>query len=481
MKKLDSTFNKHVVWFRMDLRVRDNRALAAACENPDTRVKAIFTAPLSQWDEHDVSPRQVAFIHEHLRLLAGELAHLGIPLVCHVCDSYREAAQFVTAYCIREQADGLFFNKQYELDEQRRDRWVSELLSEKTAVYCFDDSLLLPPGSVCNQKGEMYRVFTSFKRAFLNRLVTEDFQCLPLPDRRKDTVRDIHLPMDFFPHEKTGIDAHFPAGEEAALGLLENFCQEKIDDYGKDRNIPDIEGTSRLSPYLATGVLSPRQCLGLLLASRQDTLWKTGSSAAMWLSELVWREFYHHLLVAFPDLCRHKPFIAWTDKIVWNDSETDFRAWAEGRTGYPIVDAAMRQLNETGWMHNRLRMIAASFLVKDLLIDWRKGEKYFMSRLVDGNLAANNGGWQWSASTGTDAAPWFRIFNPVLQGKKFDPEGHFVRAWIPELDKVPDRDIHAPHAWAEKHGEKLGYPVPIVDHQRAREATLDAFRRAQKS
>lgn len=201
--------------------------------------------------------------------------------------------------------------------------------------------------------------------------------------------------------------------------------------------------------------------------------------AFTWFNELVWREFYRHLIVSWPQLCKHRPFTAWTQWVKWRESPEDLAAWQQGKTGYPIVDAAMRQLNETGWMHNRLRMICASFLVKDLLIDWREGERYFMSQLLDGDLAANNGGWQWAASTGTDAAPYFRIFNPTTQGERFDPEGRFIRHWLPELAAVPDKDIHQPHRWADKHHHQLNYPLPIVDHKTARQNTLAAFEAAK--
>ncbi len=199
------------------------------------------------------------------------------------------------------------------------------------------------------------------------------------------------------------------------------------------------------------------------------------------MNELIWREFYRHLLTYYPALCKHRPFIAWTDRVCWNPAQKALIAWQKGETGYPIVDAAMRQLNETGWMHNRLRMIVASFLVKDLLIDWREGERYFMSQLVDGCLAANNGGWQWAASTGTDAAPYFRIFNPTTQGERFDKSGEFIRRWLPELAAVPEKAIHQPWVWADKQGRTLAYPRPIVDHAQARVATLAAYEAAKKS
>uniref|UniRef100_UPI002896DFC4 FAD-binding domain-containing protein n=1 Tax=Leclercia sp. TaxID=1898428 RepID=UPI002896DFC4 len=240
-----------------------------------------------------------------------------------------------------------------------------------------------------------------------------------------------------------------------------------------------IEGTSRLSACLALGVLSPRQCLHRLLAEQPEAL--EGGPGAVWLNELIWRECYRHLMTYHPDLCKYRPFIRWTDNVEWQSDDVQLKAWQEGQTGYPIVDAAMRQLNETGWMHNRLRMITASFLVKDLLIDWRAGERYFISQLIDGDLAANNGGWQWAASTGTDAAPYFRIFNPTTQGQKFDSDGVFIRRWLPELATVPDKAIHDPWIWADKQGVTLAYPRPVVDHKQARVATLAAYEAARKA
>ncbi|WP_312974639.1 deoxyribodipyrimidine photo-lyase [Atlantibacter sp.] len=267
-------------------------------------------------------------------------------------------------------------------------------------------------------------------------------------------------------------------GEAAALNRLRQFCRQPVADYDKKRDYPAIDGTSRVSPWLAIGVLSPRQCLHRLLREHPEAL--SGGTGAVWLNELIWREFYLHVLAFWPALCRYKPFIPWTDRVQWNNDEAQFTAWCEGKTGYPIVDAAIRQMNTTGWMHNRLRMIVGSFLVKDLLIDWRRGERYFMSQLVDGMLAANNGGWQWVASTGHDAAPWFRIFNPTTQGERFDPQGDFVRQWLPELNDIPGKAVHQPWQWAQKQGVTIDYPQPIVEHKQARVATLAAYEAARK-
>jgi deoxyribodipyrimidine photo-lyase len=272
--------------------------------------------------------------------------------------------------------------------------------------------------------------------------------------------------------------AFFLAQEKRAIAQLRQFCQQAASDYEQQRDYPAIEGTSRLSASLATGGLSPRQCLNRLLVEQPKAL--EGGAGSVWLNELIWREFYRHLMTWYPALCRYQPFIRWTDRVQWQNNAAHLQAWQTGNTGYPIVDAAMRQLNATGWMHNRLRMITASFLVKDLLIDWRKGEQYFMSQLIDGDLAANNGGWQWAASTGTDAAPYFRIFNPTTQGEKFDRDGEFIRRWVPELHEVPGKAIHDPWTWAEKVQVTLDYPRPIVDHKQARLATLAAYEAARK-
>jgi deoxyribodipyrimidine photo-lyase len=259
---------------------------------------------------------------------------------------------------------------------------------------------------------------------------------------------------------------------------LDEFIKKRLDEYKDRRDLPGVDGTSRLSPHLAAGTISPRTCLRAALDAAG---WKEGDKldprrrdgAFTWISEVLWREFYKYLIAAHPRLSMGKPFKPETDDIEWSYDEDELEAWKTGRTGYPIVDAAMRQLLQTGWMHNRLRMIAAMFLTKDLLIDWRLGERHFMQHLVDGDLASNNGGWQWSASTGTDAAPYFRIFNPESQSKKFDESGDFIRRFIPELRDVEAPDIHNP---TSEQRESAGYPEPIVDHAEARERAIEAFK-----
>jgi deoxyribodipyrimidine photo-lyase len=280
----------------------------------------------------------------------------------------------------------------------------------------------------------------------------------------------------------------FPPGDAEAQRRLQAFVHgddPPIARYAEARDRLDMEGTSRLSPYLHLGMLSPHQAVAAALdVTSTAPSPEAKQGAQSWLNELVWREFYVHILYHFPHVLRQS-FRANLRAIAWDNDEGAFAAWCEGKTGYPVVDAGMRQLLETGWMHNRARMITASFLVKDLLIDWRWGERYFAQHLVDGDRAANNGGWQWTAGTGTDAAPYFRIFNPVLQGKRHDPQGAYTRRWVPELVHVPDRFIHEPWKMPSEVQQEVGctigkdYPLPIVDHRWARERALAAYAQAR--
>ncbi|RXJ10348.1 deoxyribodipyrimidine photo-lyase [Lelliottia nimipressuralis] len=467
----------HLVWFRADLRLHDNIALAAACRSQDARVLALFIATPEQWREHGMAPRQAAYLRAHLNALQQGLAEKGIPLIYEEVSDFAAQIDKVQQICDAHNVTHLFYNYQYEFNEQQRDRQLENRL---TTVVCqgFDDSVMLAPGSVMTGNHEMYKVFTPFKNAYLKRLKEGLPECVAAPAARGEALTvSAEINVDY-PQRDFDPD-HFPPTEKAAIAQLRQFCKQQAAEYEEQRDFPAIEGTSRLSACLALGVLSPRQCLHRLLAEQPQAL--DGGPGAVWLNELIWREFYRHLMTYHPDLCKHRPFIRWTDKVQWQQDDAQLQAWQNGQTGYPIVDAAMRQLNETGWMHNRLRMIVASFLVKDLLIDWRAGERYFISQLIDGDLAANNGGWQWAASTGTDAAPYFRIFNPTTQGQRFDATGEFIRQWLPELTDVPGKSIHEPWVWADKTGETLDYPRPIVDHKQARVATLAAYEAARKA
>lgn len=468
----------HLVWFRRDLRIHDNLALAAACRDSSAQVLALYLSTPEQWKAHDMAPRQAAFVNAQLNMLQTVLAEKGIPLLFHEVADFAASVETVKNVCEQYDVNRLFYNYQYEINEQQRDATVERSLP---GVVCegFDDSVILPPGAVMTGNHEMYKVFTPFKNAWLKRLKEAVPESVAAPKIRESGALSAPFATITLNYPQQGFDTSlFPVDEKSVIAQLRQFCQQAAGEYEQRRDYPAIEGTSRLSASLATGGLSPRQCLNRLLVEQPQAL--EGGAGSVWLNELIWREFYRHLMTYHPSLCRYRPFIRWTDRVQWQDNPVHFQAWQQGKTGYPIVDAAMRQLNATGWMHNRLRMITASFLVKDLLIDWRKGERYFMSQLIDGDLAANNGGWQWAASTGTDAAPYFRIFNPTTQGEKFDRDGEFIRQWVPELRDVPGNAIHDPWRWAEKTQVSLNYQRPIVDHKQARLTTLAAYEAARK-
>jgi deoxyribodipyrimidine photo-lyase len=292
--------------------------------------------------------------------------------------------------------------------------------------------------------------------------------------------------LDGEPIPEGDLPPGFPAAEEEANRRLIDFLRERVANYAEDRDRLDLAGTSQLSPYLRFGMISARRVAWMTyqrIREAPDTESRRG--AETFLNELIWREFYNAILYHFPHVL-DMAFRPEMRAVPWREASEDLRAWQEGRTGVPVVDACMRQLNSTGWMHNRGRMIAASFLVKDLLIDWREGERWFMRQLIDGDPAANNGGWQWTARVGTDAAPFFRIFNPVSQGKRCDPQGEFVRHWLPELARVPLEYLHEPWLMPDElqraSGCRIGrdYPAPLVDHQEAKERTLLAYRLARQ-
>lgn len=467
----------HLVWFRNDLRTTDNPALIQACCDPTAQVIALFMPTPIQWQKHGLSARQLNFKYQNLLKLQQALASLNIPLLVRRCDDFNHQVEQLAQLCQTHQVDALFYNYQYEYDEQTRDTAVVQRLSPKVSCVGSHGGLFFPPLSIHNAQQRMYQVFTPFRRAFLHKFEATKIVPEPSPQVRFGQPILLQSIAPFTPTSQD--DPRFPAGETSALAQLAAFCTMQVADYAKTRDFPSLDSTSKLSAYLACGVLSVRQCLAYLI-SEFPLFWQHADSGAFsWFNELIWREFYHHLLIAYPNLSRNQTFIPWTAQIAWLNDPVGFAQWQAGLTGYPIVDAAMRQLQQTGWMHNRLRMISASFLVKDLLIDWRLGERYFMSQLIDGDLAANNGGWQWAASTGTDSVPYFRIFNPTTQGQRFDPRGQFIRQWLPELESVPDKYIHTPHQWSEGSSKIVSYPLPIVDHTQARSRALTAFNLAK--
>jgi deoxyribodipyrimidine photo-lyase len=468
---------RQLIWLRSDLRIRDNSALSAAMAAGPTL--AVYLLSPEQWREHDDAACKVDFWLRNLAELQRQLAARNVPLLIRSAPHWRDAPQVLGELCGEHDIAGVWVNEEYGIHEQDRDQAVErELRHHGVAFHPLLDQLFFAPGSVLTQAGNYFQVYSQFRKVCYRRLHTALPAMLapPAPQAPLDIASD-PLPATTAGFATPGaqLRALWPAGEDAALQRLADFAEERMAWYQERRDFPAIDGTSQLSPYLAAGVVSPRQCLHAALRINQGEFESGNPGAVSWVNELLWREFYKHILVGYPRVSRHRAFRAETEALPWRDAPEDLEAWQQGRTGIPIVDAAMHQLLATGWMHNRLRMVVAMFFTKNLLLDWREGERFFMQQLIDGDLAANNGGWQWSASTGTDAAPYFRIFNPLSQSQKFDPDGRFIRTWVPELAGLNKRDIHDPSALGGLFGAP-DYPRPIVDLARSRERALQAFK-----
>lgn len=465
-----------LVWFRNDLRVHDNPALHAFLEDARSNKSnsgAIVFISKKQWRLHDWSEIKIDLYIRHTQLLKKHLSNIGIDLNIVEADLFEDQIKSIASLTSENSIETVFANSEPEINEVNRDQTCIDL---GVPLKLFESDVIVPKGKVLNKSGEMFKVFTPFKKAWLERIRAIGFEYLGKPESLT-TAEHGHISCknDEVSAESDSVSSGWPLVSIIESQVIPSFLSDKLHDYAKHRDFPSIKGTSGLSPYLAIGALSPRYLLVLLLNRMPDLLDDMKSERFTWLNELIWRDFYRHLIFHFPNLCKHQAFNQKYLTTQWPNDNGLFEAWCEGKTGYPIVDAAMRQLNTTGWMHNRLRMVVASFLTKHLLIDWRWGEKYFMSRLIDGDLAANNGGWQWAASTGCDAQPYFRIFNPMLQSKKFDPDGEFIRKYLPELKDVSNKDIHFPHAFIEAHSLGIYWPA-VVDHKQARLMALDFYK-----
>jgi deoxyribodipyrimidine photo-lyase len=470
-----------LVWFRRDLRDFDHAALSLALRR-HARVHCAFVfdtdilAPLRQ--RRLFADRRVEFILNCVAELDAALRARGGGLIVRhgraVAEIPRLAAELGAA--------AVYANRDYEPAARARDAAVAAALAADGRVFrdC-KDQVIFERDEILTQAGTPFAVFTPYARAWRAKLAPADLAAHDCTARAGQLAPSATVPptrpagstlgvpslqaLGFVPTDLA--ELRMPCGMAGGAALLDDFL-DRIDRYHEQRDFPALKGVSYLSPHLRCGTVSIRQ---LVAAAHAASLLPGGKGAQTWLGELIWREFYQMVLWQRPDVVDH----CWRrecDALAWDDAPDLLDAWREGRTGYPLVDAAQRQLRASGWMHNRLRMVSASFLVKDLGLDWRLGEAHFADWLLDYDLAANNGGWQWCASTGCDAQPWFRIFNPVTQSEKFDPQGKFIRRYVPELAEVPDKFIHAP--W-RMGSPPAGYPAPLVDHARARERTLARY------
>lgn len=471
-------------WFRNDLRTQDNTALLAAAQRG--AVLALYVISPQQWQQHDDAPCKIDFWYRNLQQLQVQLARLNIPLLLIQVDVWSQLPERIQQLCQQHGIDAVHANQEYGINEQARDNAVRQhLQAQGVAFHVYNDQLLFPVGSIRNQSGHYFKVFSQFKKVAYQQL----YQHLPPVQPAPPVQAVLAIQPQPVPHfsplanaDNQAMDnpysAYWPAGEQAALQRLDAFVDAAINQYEQTRDFPALQaGTSQLSAYLAAGVVSVRQCLHAALVNTRGELLTSNEGVNTWLNELLWREFYKNILHGFPQVSRHRAFKPETEQIAWRDAPEELAAWQQGNTGLPLIDAAMKQLLATGWMHNRLRMLVAMFLTKNLLIDWRQGERWFMQHLIDGDLAANNGGWQWSASTGTDSVPYFRIFNPITQSQKFDPDGVFIRDWLPELAKLDNKTIHAPFQAKDKRHIPLHYQTVMVDLPFSRQRALDAFKR----
>ena len=519
----------YLMWFRRDLRNHDNTALAAICEQANASeapVTAVYFITPEQWLEHDDSLVQVDHIARTLPILAQKLEdQLNIALNVYLCADFDESIEAITELCAEQKITTVMANHEYEGNEIDRDEKLTKQLANNDIEFIrHHDQCILPPLSITTNDGDsMYKVFTPFYRKWRDTLEAGSLSAheatkVTANNKTKARIKsmvlksatdnantsasieklahkivaDYQKPLEYDEKKFTDKPAQlkqaredYPAGEDAAIQRLKEFVAEDIEDYDVSRDKPILQGTSHLSAYLTIGAISPRLCY-LQAAQAQEKLHGNDSDNEdinRWISELAWRDFYRHVLVDKPKLIEHKAYKEDADnKVNWSYDKDDFAAWCAGKTGVPLVDAAMRCLNATGFMHNRLRMVTAMFLTKDLLIDWRWGERYFMQQLIDGDFASNNGGWQWSASTGTDSAPYFRIMNPFSQGKSHDAKGEFIKTWLPELKDVPVSTLHSEDTMRKalkKGGEfaDIDYPVPMVEHKEVRKLAIAEFKK----
>jgi len=472
-----------VVWLRQDLRLADNPALQAACRRGGPVVPVFVWAP----EEEGAWPPGSAsrwWLHQSLEQLAAAFDAVGAEMIIRRGSSLAELRRVAK----ETGADAVFWNRRYDAASIARDHQVEQALrAAGLQTESFDGALVHQPWAIQNKSGRPFQVFTPFWKTCLASVEA----AAPLPAPRKlisPSRRPVSLPLMVLGLETThswtgGLRAAWHPGSKGAGAELRRFLRHGLLSYDDDRNRLDLPGTSRLSPHLHFGEISPRQVWHAVkhFAESQSI------PAAAWrrwqfLTELGWREFAHHLLCHFP-LTPEQPLRSQFARFPWRQNAAWLAAWQQGRTGYPLVDAGMRELWATGWMHNRVRMVAASFLVKNLLIPWQEGARWFWDTLVDADLANNTLGWQWTAGCGADAAPFFRIFNPVSQGEKFDPEGGYIRRWVSELARLPAKWIHqpwqAPPAALAAAGVELGrtYPRPIVNYLVSREVALEAYQR----
>ena len=469
---------KSLVWFRRDLRDFDHAALYHALKT-SSQVFCIFVFDTEILDKlSNKQDRRVEFIWESVKELKAALQANGGDLIV----MHGKARELIPTYALQANIHAVFANRDYEPSAVARDAEVAAKLAQNNIEFhSFKDQVLFEKDEILSLSNKPYSVFTPYKNAHLKKL--DDFYLKPYPVdgyiHNYAKVAPSHLiSLESMGFVRTNLaDVRLPTGMSGGAQLFADF-ETRMHQYKDARNFPAVKGVSYLSVHLRFGTVSIRH-----LARQARNHANAGSQT--WLNELIWRDFYSQILHHHPQVAAGRAYKAEFENLPFPNDEALFKAWCEGKTGYPLIDAAMRQINSTGFMHNRLRMVVACFLVKDLLIDWRWGERYFAEHLIDFDLSANNGGWQWAASTGCDAQPWFRIFNPITQSERFDAAGKFIRKYVPELANCSDEEIHAPWQMSSLMQQLCNviigkdYPTPIVDHATQRALALDLHKNCQ--
>ncbi len=478
----------NIYWFRKDLRIIDNRGLREFINNTSGEKQFLFLYIKNKNTFRYFGEKRISFLTECLEELKGELTNSGFNLQIvegKSSDTFRKITDLHNEVSV-------FCNMQVEPYCTGRDNDVREVIENKGGSFnSFIDATLFEPGEIKNGNGEQYKIYTPFKNKALEVLRKQNYMNHEVDLSKLEKKNEFFLKglKEYKPdkeYKKYKSSAFLKGGRKQGIILLKDFCQNRLDEYKSKRDYPFVNGTSLLSAHIHFGTVGIRECFrnafSRLEKSNVDNKEDSRNEIQTWVNELLWREFYYHITFHNPRII-FESFRKEYDSVKWEYDEGKFSSWCEGKTGFPIVDAGMRQLNKEGWMHNRVRMITAMFLTKDLLIDWRLGEKYFAEKLIDLDFSSNNGGWQWSASAGADAQPYFRIFNPGMQSRKFDKDGNYIKKYLPELKSLPAEFIHEPNLMSmmeqKMYSVEIGkdYPAPIVDHKTAR---AEAIRRLSK-
>lgn len=485
-----------VHWFKRDLRVSDNRGLSLAGKKAAAHsipLICVFVVSPQDYAAHRTGAPRVDFDLRTLAVLQHDLAALDIPLVVETIPERKNVPAYLVDRCREWGARHLFCNMEYEVDELRREaRLTRRCLAAGIDCSVVHDDVVVAPGALATGAGRQYAVYSPWFRAWVAHVHAhpELLDEHPAPPSNPKSARqafkglfDSEIPeapegKRLDPEKRARLARLWPAGEHEARARVDRFLAERGAAYKDARNVPAAGGTAMVSVHHSAGTLAARTSVRLARDRNSSRKLDGGSAGiACWISEVAWRDFYKHVLAHWPYVCMSKPFKYEYTNVEWEYNDDHFARWAAGTTGFPIVDAAMRQMNASAYMHNRCRMIVASFLAKDLLLDWRLGERHFMENLVDGDFASNNGGWGFAASVGVDPQPYFRIFNPLLQSEKFDPEGEYIRKWVPELKDVKGKAVHDPYGrGAGGVAKKNGYPEPMVDHKSCRQRALARYK-----